>query len=297
MALDGFLNLLKPPGPTSHDMVAFARRCLRINRVGHLGTLDPAAAGVLPICVGRATRLFGFVEGRKAYRAEILFGTTTDTLDAEGVVLSRADASEVTLEALREQLAARLGQQEQSPPSFSAVQVGGKRLHELARRGEAVAAPARTVTFYSLDLIEFETRPRGPGDPGRGMLGRNLYSRLGARSRHGPRLRRLSGLPAPHPCGELLPRGRAHSRRGDRHLARRITSTGLAHLAFAARVPAFSSARPRSSPAPPCWWTARRPGPHGSMLSAVSFSASGRCSSQASSARGSFWRLPRKFAA
>ncbi len=74
MPPDGFLNLLKPPGLTSHDMVAFVRRCLGLSRVGHLGTLDPAAAGVLPICVGRATRLFDFAEGRKAYRAEICFG-------------------------------------------------------------------------------------------------------------------------------------------------------------------------------------------------------------------------------
>ena len=156
MPSDGFLNLLKPPGLTSHDLVAFTRRLLGMRRVGHLGTLDPAAAGVLPMCFGRATRLFDFVEGTKAYRAEIRFGVTTDTLDAEGRVTATADASGVTAEALRARLADLLGEQQQAPPAFSAAQVGGKRLHELARRGQPVQAAARTVHFYALELLDFQ---------------------------------------------------------------------------------------------------------------------------------------------
>lgn len=157
MPCDGFINLLKPPGMTSHDVVAFVRRQLGLPRVGHLGTLDPAAAGVLPIAVGRATRLFDYVGKRdKAYRADIVFGLTTDTLDAEGRVTSSADASPLSESRLRELLAGLVGEVQQVPPAFSAVQVAGKRLHELARQGVPVTAPPKQVRFLQLDLVEFQ---------------------------------------------------------------------------------------------------------------------------------------------
>jgi tRNA pseudouridine55 synthase len=160
MAGDGFLNLLKPPGLTSHDVVAFVRQRLGAARVGHLGTLDPAAAGVLPISVGRATRLFDHLGAEKAYRAEVLFGLTTDTLDAEGQVTGEADASSLTEAGVTELLAGQVGEVAQAPPAFSAAQVGGKRLYQLARRGEQVVAPVRTVTFHSLALVSFSPGPR-----------------------------------------------------------------------------------------------------------------------------------------
>lgn len=156
MTLDGFLNLLKPPGMTSHDVVAWARSRLAIARIGHLGTLDPAAAGVLPLSLGKATRLFDYASGPdKAYRAEIVFGLRTDTLDAEGAVLARGDASGLTEDALRALLPQFTGEIEQLTPAFSAVSVGGRRLYESARAGTQVVGRPRRVTIKQLDLVDF----------------------------------------------------------------------------------------------------------------------------------------------
>ena len=160
MCADGFLNLLKPPGMTSHDASSFVRALLRGRRTGHLGTLDPAAAGVLPIAVGRATRLFSLASGSdKAYRAEITFGLTTDTMDADGELTSRQDSSRLTADAVRALLPGFTGEVEQVPPAFSAVQVGGRRMHELARRGVDVQAPPRRVRILSLGLVDFLPGP------------------------------------------------------------------------------------------------------------------------------------------
>jgi tRNA pseudouridine55 synthase len=165
MLSEGFLNLLKPPGMTSHDLVVSVRAlfgraagCQPALRVGHLGTLDPAAVGVLPIALGRATRLFQFAGGtQKAYRGEITFGLTTDTLDAEGRVTGASDSSALTEGILRDLLAAFLGVIEQRPPAFSAVHAGGRRLHELTRAGgtPTLPAPPRRVKVFSLDLVAF----------------------------------------------------------------------------------------------------------------------------------------------
>jgi tRNA pseudouridine55 synthase len=161
MPHDGFLNLLKPPGMTSHDAVGFVRRHLVQNRVGHLGTLDPAAAGVLPIAVGRATRLFDYAAKQgKGYRAEVTFGVTTDSLDGEGRITSEQDASHVTAAQVATALAGLEGESAQVPPAYSAAQVGGKRLHELARQGLTAEAPARTVHFTHLELLSFQPGPR-----------------------------------------------------------------------------------------------------------------------------------------
>jgi len=158
---DGFLNLLKPPGMTSHDVVALARRHLGLSRVGHLGTLDPAAAGVLPVSLGRATRLFQFAAGPdKAYRAEVVLGITTDTLDAEGRVTGEGDASAVGEEQVRQALAGLIGEITQRPPAYSAVQVNGKRLHALARIGMAGPAPPRRVRITSVALAAFRAGRR-----------------------------------------------------------------------------------------------------------------------------------------
>lgn len=162
MQVDGFLNLLKPPGMTSHDLVALLRTAVGAPapRAGHLGTLDPAAAGVLPICLGRATRLFRFAGGaEKAYRAEIVFGTRTDTLDAAGRVVSQADSSALAEDHLRRILDGFIGDLQQVPPAFSAAKVGGLRLHEHARRGTEVAGRPKPVTVLSLDLVGFTPGP------------------------------------------------------------------------------------------------------------------------------------------
>ena len=164
--INGFLNILKPPGMTSHDVVAYLRKLLGIRRVGHTGTLDPQAAGVLPICLGQATRLASLVSGQtKSYRAEVTFGIETDTLDAEGKVVGRRDASQLTEHDLRQVLPKFLGEIEQKPPMFSAVRHEGKHLYELARKGDRVERKPRRVTIEQLELLRFQ-----PGEHPRALI-------------------------------------------------------------------------------------------------------------------------------
>ncbi|MEW8977293.1 MAG: tRNA pseudouridine(55) synthase TruB [Symbiobacterium sp.] len=158
---DGILNLLKPPGMTSHDVVNFVRRTLGVKRVGHTGTLDPGVAGVLPICVGRATRLAEYIAGAdKAYRAEVTFGVTTSTQDSFGEVLAEADASHLTRGDVAYALTRFHGEIEQVPPMVSAVKVEGRRLYELAREGIEVERKPRRVTIHRLQLLDFRPGPR-----------------------------------------------------------------------------------------------------------------------------------------
>ncbi|MEB3289550.1 MAG: tRNA pseudouridine(55) synthase TruB [Leptolyngbya sp.] len=152
MVTDGFLNLNKPSQVTSHDCVAAVRRLLGTRKVGHGGTLDPLAEGVLPLAVGRATRLLPYLTSDKAYRAVIRFGLTTATDDLEGAVLSHCLATDVTLETVQAVLPEFLGTLAQIPPAFSAIQVGGKRLYDLARRGQVVTPPPRTVVIHRLTV-------------------------------------------------------------------------------------------------------------------------------------------------
>jgi tRNA pseudouridine55 synthase len=151
----GFINLNKPAGWTSHDCVAKVRRLLQTRRVGHGGTLDPAATGVLPIAVGKATRLLPFLPEKKAYRAKIRLGVQTETDDLQGKVISTQAASELTLEAVAPYLAQFVGSIEQVPPAYSAIQRGGKRFYELARKGEIVEVPVRTVEVYKIDVLDW----------------------------------------------------------------------------------------------------------------------------------------------
>ena len=153
--MQGFLNLHKPLGLTSHDCVARVRRWLRLKRVGHAGTLDPAASGVLPIAGGRATRLLQFLPQDKAYRATIRLGLTTTTDDLEGEVLTTQSAAALTLEAIKPALSQFLGQIQQIPPNYSAIQVQGKRLYNLARAGISVTVEPRTVEIFSLDILDW----------------------------------------------------------------------------------------------------------------------------------------------
>lgn len=155
--MEGFLDLYKPSGPTSHDLVMRIRRALRGARVGHGGTLDPLAEGVLPIGIGRATRLLPFFqEAEKAYRAEIVLGTSTTTYDAEGEIVAQHPVPPLERQSLEQILATFQGAIEQVPPPFSAVRQGGRRLYERARRGEAVAARPRRVQIYRLQLLSWE---------------------------------------------------------------------------------------------------------------------------------------------
>lgn len=149
---DGFLNLNKLSQVTSHDCVAAVRRLLGTRKVGHGGTLDPLAEGVLPLAVGRATRLLPYLAADKAYRAVIRFGLTTTTDDLEGEVVSHCLATDLTLEAVQAALPEFLGTLAQIPPAFSAIQVEGKRLYDLARRGQVVTPPPRTVVIHGLTV-------------------------------------------------------------------------------------------------------------------------------------------------
>lgn len=151
----GFINLNKPLGWTSHDCVARIRRLLNTKKVGHGGTLDPLATGVLPIAVGRATRLLQYLPADKAYRAVIRFGVTTATDDLEGDVVTQQSAASLTLETVTSALTGFLGTVQQIPPMYSAIQVEGKRLYDLARQGKAVDVPAREVTLYNLQPVDW----------------------------------------------------------------------------------------------------------------------------------------------
>jgi tRNA pseudouridine55 synthase len=158
----GVLVVDKPAGPTSFDVVSRVRRLLRAERAGHTGTLDPAATGVLAVCVGEAVKLQQFLAGGdKEYEATVVFGVATATGDAEGEVLARADASGLRAESLRGALPRFLGLIEQVPPMFSAVRVGGRRLHEAARAGQEVERQPRRVAVHALELLDFSGQ--GPG--------------------------------------------------------------------------------------------------------------------------------------
>ncbi|WP_141593248.1 tRNA pseudouridine(55) synthase TruB [Myxococcus sp. AB056] len=154
--MDGVLVIDKPTGPTSFDVVRQVRSLLRLKKVGHTGTLDPLATGVLPLCLGEATKVAGFItEGDKAYDATVRLGSETDTLDAEGQVTAQAPVPALTPALIESALARFRGTFDQVPPMYSAVKVGGKRLYELARAGEEVERAARQVTVYELVLRDF----------------------------------------------------------------------------------------------------------------------------------------------
>ncbi|MBE9060993.1 tRNA pseudouridine(55) synthase TruB [cf. Phormidesmis sp. LEGE 11477] len=148
--IHGFINLNKPVGWTSHDCVARTRGLLNTRKIGHGGTLDPLATGVLPLAVGRATRLLQYLPGGKAYRAVIRFGLTTTTDDLEGDIAEQRDASELEKAAVEAALPRFIGEIEQTPPMYSAIQVDGRRLYDLARAGKTAAVPKRLVTIERL---------------------------------------------------------------------------------------------------------------------------------------------------
>jgi len=152
----GFLVVDKPAGCTSHDVVDAARRWLGTRRVGHLGTLDPLATGVLPLAVREATKLVPFVEGgTKSYEGAIRLGADTDTLDADGVVVQRYEGPLPGEAAVREALAGFLGVIEQIPPMYSAVKRGGVPLYRLARRGENVEREPKRVRIERIELLNY----------------------------------------------------------------------------------------------------------------------------------------------
>lgn len=154
MRAEGIVNVLKPPGMTSSNVVSDIRKLFGLKRVGHTGTLDPGAAGVLPICLGRATRLFDFlVDKEKEYIAEIAFGARTDTQDSYGHIVERDDV-QITSEQINAALPAFLGSQQQIAPAYSALKSDGKALYELARSGQEVPERIRRIVVHALELLD-----------------------------------------------------------------------------------------------------------------------------------------------
>jgi tRNA pseudouridine55 synthase len=155
--MDGILNINKPPTLTSYGVVARVKRLTGERRVGHTGTLDPAATGVLPVCLGQATRVVEFLmDTSKTYRAVIELGVATDTYDAAGNVVSRTDPSGATVSRLEQVLASFRGRISQTPPMYSALKHGGRPLYKLARAGVTIERQSRPVVIHRLDLVSWQ---------------------------------------------------------------------------------------------------------------------------------------------
>lgn len=150
----GFLNVYKPKGITSHDVVSALRRITKVKQIGHTGTLDPFAEGVLPICIGKATRLIEYLDDDKAYTGTIQLGSSTTTYDLEGEEVNFSD-KKVTLDEIEAALDKFRGEIEQLPPIYSAIKVNGKKLYEYAREGKKVKIEPRGVNISNLQILNF----------------------------------------------------------------------------------------------------------------------------------------------
>ncbi len=154
--MDGIVNILKPSGMTSHDVVSFVRRCTNIKKVGHTGTLDPQAVGVLPICIGKATKVAEFLTTQnKQYRAEIKLGITTDTQDSTGEILTREEV-DFSVDKIRQVIYSFQGDINQVPPMYSAIKVKGKKLYELARKGIEIKREPRRVKIHEIKILDID---------------------------------------------------------------------------------------------------------------------------------------------
>lgn len=205
---DGFLSVLKPLGWTSHDVVQAVRKLAGTRRVGHAGTLDPAATGVLVVAIGRATRLIERLSGQdKVYCADFVLGAATDTDDAAGTVLSARDPSHLTLDQAVHALSGLTGEQAQVPPRYSAVKLEGRKAYEIARKGGDAKLQPRRVVIYGMALLEWQPPVLSvlvrcsKGTYIRG-LARDLGERLGVGAHLGALVRVRSGR---YTCEDALP--------------------------------------------------------------------------------------------
>ena len=155
----GFLNVYKPKGKTSHDVVAILRRVTKIKQIGHTGTLDPFAEGVLPICIGKATRLIEYLNDDKAYIGTVQLGKSTTTYDLEGETVDVSDKTP-DIEEIENELNNFRGNIEQLPPIYSAIKVNGKKLYEYARTGEEVEIKPRSVNISELKILNYDQENR-----------------------------------------------------------------------------------------------------------------------------------------
>jgi tRNA pseudouridine55 synthase len=178
MLIEGVLPVLKPVDYTSHDVVAVVRRILKIKRIGHTGTLDPSVTGVLPLCIGRATRIVEYIQDLpKEYEAILQIGQATDTEDLSGNVIETCDEVTSTVDKLRNVISSFLGTIEQIPPMYSAVRVNGKRLYELARRGEEVERKPRQVTIHEIEILQMDLDQPFPEVKFRVLCSKGTYIR------------------------------------------------------------------------------------------------------------------------
>lgn len=155
MEYNGWLFINKESGITSHDVVAKVRRALKFKKIGHAGTLDPMATGVVVVALGKATRLIRFLKEIKTYKAEVFLGITTDTLDAEGKITSQQEVT-VSKEEIEQVIQKYIGKIEQIPPMFSAVQQDGKRLYDLARQGIEVERKVRHTEIFDIKILSWD---------------------------------------------------------------------------------------------------------------------------------------------
>lgn len=156
--MNGVINVLKPPGMTSHDVVSYIRKVCGIKKVGHTGTLDPGAAGVLPVCIGKSTKIVDYImKDTKIYICELTLGNVTDTYDKYGEFQYSVNNECPVINEMQflEILGEFTGVISQKPPSFSAIKINGKRAYEIARQGIQVDIPPRKVTIYKIDLVKF----------------------------------------------------------------------------------------------------------------------------------------------
>ncbi|ENK0840035.1 tRNA pseudouridine(55) synthase TruB [Clostridium botulinum] len=154
--MDGVINVLKPKGITSFDVVRDIRKIAKIKKVGHTGTLDPLASGVLPVCIGKATKIVDYImEGTKTYRVEMKLGTTTDTYDREGTVLEEQEVSVSSIE-VEKAIERYKGDIKQVPPMYSALKVNGQKLYDLARKGIEVEREARKIQIHDICILSID---------------------------------------------------------------------------------------------------------------------------------------------
>ena len=155
--INGVLNIYKEPGYTSHDVVAKLRGIVGQKKIGHTGTLDPDAEGVLGVCLGAATRICDMItDATKEYEATLLLGIKTDTLDTSGEIMEQRPTDGVTEALLKQCIEGFVGEIEQIPPMYSAIKVGGKKLYEIARAGETIERKPRKVTIHSIDIVKID---------------------------------------------------------------------------------------------------------------------------------------------
>lgn len=155
--INGVLNIYKEKGFTSHDVVAKLRGIVKQKKIGHTGTLDPDAEGVLPVCLGKATKLCDMLTDKsKVYEAVLLLGKTTDTQDITGTILEEGETKDLTEEQVRACIQKFVGEQDQVPPMYSALKVNGKKLYELAREGIEVERKARKITIFEIEILEID---------------------------------------------------------------------------------------------------------------------------------------------